>query len=96
MATLDGAWTYSYDAAGQLTRAIFTSTNPDLPNQDLAYNYDPAGNRTSTVINGVTTNYVANSMNEYTSVGGMTQQYDADGNLLFDGTTPTLTTNWMN
>ena len=56
--TLDGAWTYSYDAAGQLIRAIFSSTNPGIPNQDLAYNYDPAGNRTSTIINGVTTNYL--------------------------------------
>jgi RHS repeat-associated protein len=86
MATLDGTWTYSYDAASQLIRAIFTSTNPTVPNQDLAYNYDPAGNRTSTIINGVTTNYVANAMNEYTSIGGTAQQYDADGNLIFDGT----------
>ena len=86
MATLDGAWTYTYDAAGQLTRAIFTSTNPAIPNQDLAYNYDPAGNRTSTVINGVTTAYTANAMNEYTSIGTALRQYDSDGNLLNDGT----------
>ena len=86
MATLDGAWTYTYDAAGQLIRAIFTSTNPALPNQDLAYNYDPAGNRTSTVINGVTTAYTANAMNEYTSIGTALRQYDSDGNLLNDGT----------
>jgi RHS repeat-associated protein len=86
VATLDGTWTYSYDDSGQLTRAIFTSTNPAVANQDLAYNYDPAGNRTSTVIDGVTTIYVANAMNEYTSIGGVAQHYDADGNLLFDGT----------
>jgi RHS repeat-associated protein len=86
MATLDGSWTYSYDADGQLVRAVFTSTNPSLPNQDLAYNYDPNGNRTSTVINGVTTAYVTNALNQYTSIGGTTQQYDADGNLIFDGT----------
>ena len=55
MATLDGTWNDTYDAAGQLIRAIFTSTNPNISNQDLAYNYDPLGNRISTVINGVTT-----------------------------------------
>ena len=82
MTTLDGTWNYSYDAAGQLTRAIFTSTNPNIANQDLAYNYDPVGNRTSTVINGVTTDYTVNSMDEYTSIGGVLQQYDANGNLI--------------
>jgi len=86
MATLDGAWAYTYDAAGQLIRAIFTSTNPALPNQDLAYSYDPAGNRTSTVINGVTTAYTANAMNEYTNIGSALREYDSDGNLLNDGT----------
>jgi RHS repeat-associated protein len=84
--TPDGSWTYSYDADGQLVHAVFTSTNPSLPNQDLAYNYDRAGNRTNTVINGVTTTYVTNSLNEYTTIGGILQQYDADGNRVFDGT----------
>ncbi len=86
MATVDGTWTYSYDGTGQLTHAVFASTNHDVPNQDLVYNYDAVGNRTSTVINGVTTAYVANNLNEYASVGGVTQMYDADGNLLSDGT----------
>jgi RHS repeat-associated protein len=87
MTTLDGSWTYAYDGTGQLTRAIFASTNPAIPNQDLKYNYDAVGNRTSTVENGVTTIYVSNNLNEYTSVGGVTQVYDADGNLVSDGTT---------
>ena len=95
MATLDGAWTYSYDAGGQLTRAVFTSVNPAISNQDLAYNYDPVGNRTSTIINGVTTNYTANSMDQYTSVGGILRQYDTNGNLIFDGTS-TYTYNQLN
>ncbi len=86
MATLDGAWTYSYDTGGQLTRAVFTSINPAISNQDLAYNYDAVGNRTSTIINGVTTSYTANSMDQYTSVGGTLRQYDTNGNLIFDGT----------
>ncbi|MGA2499470.1 MAG: RHS repeat-associated core domain-containing protein, partial [Tepidisphaeraceae bacterium] len=86
-ATLDGAWTYTYDADGQLIHAVFASTNTtNIPNQDLTYNYDALGNRTSTVINGVTTAYTANNVNEYTSVGGTPYAYDADGNLLSDGT----------
>ncbi len=79
--TLDGTWTYSYDATGQLTLAVFASANPAVANQDLAYTYDAAGNRTSTVINGVTTTYTTNNRNEYTAVGGTTYTYDADGNM---------------
>ena len=44
------------------------------------------GNRISTTANGAVTAYVTNSMNEYTSVGGVAYTYDADGNLLSDGT----------
>jgi YD repeat-containing protein len=36
MGTLDGAWTYSYDDIGQLTHAVFASTNPAIPDQDSA------------------------------------------------------------
>ncbi len=84
-ATLDGTWTYSYDADGQLVHAVFASTNSSEPSQDLAYTYDAMGNRATTVINGVTTQYVTNDMNEYTSVGGVTYTYDAGGNLVSDG-----------
>ena len=80
-ATLDGTWTYTYDADGQLIQAVFASTNPSVPSQDLAYSYDAMGNRITTVINGVTTAYTTNDMNEYTSVGGVNDTYDADGNL---------------
>ena len=91
-ATLDGTWTYTYDADGQLIHAVFASTNPSVPSQDLAYSYDAMGNRITTVINGVTTAYTTNNMNEYTSVGGVDYTYDADGNLLPTGPTPTPTT----
>ena len=37
------------------------------------------GDRTQTIVNGVTTNYTSNSVNEYTTVGGTTYGYDADG-----------------
>lgn len=87
--TIDGTWLYSYDADGELTQAIFTpnSSDPDgLTSQDLQYFYDAMGNRTSTIINGATTTYTINDMNEYTSVGGVSYLYDADGNLISDGT----------
>ena len=87
LTTPDGSWSYTYDGDGQLTRAIFTLTNMSVSNQDLAYSYDPDGNLVSTIINGLTTNYTVNSMNEYTSIGGVPQVYDGDGNLLFDGAT---------
>ncbi len=79
--TIDGDWTYSYDAIGELTHAVFASTNPSATDQDLAYFYDAAGNRTQTIINGVTTNYMVNNLNEYTQVGDTTYSYDLNGNL---------------
>ena len=69
MTTLDGQWTYNYDAVGQLTHAVFASTNPTVPNQDLAYEYDAAGNRVRMIVNGVVTTYQANDLNEYTTIG---------------------------
>ena len=53
-----------------------------MPNQDLQYVYDLAGNRTETIINGVTTTYVTNNMNQYTQIGSANLTYDADGNLI--------------
>jgi RHS repeat-associated protein len=83
MTTLDGEWTYSYDAVGELTHAVFDSHNPNqVPNQDLQYFYDAAGNRTRTILNGVATDYVVNNLNEYTQVGADLYEYDKDGNLV--------------
>jgi RHS repeat-associated protein len=83
MTTLDGQWTYQYDVIGELVHAVFTSNNPaQVPNQDLQYTYDAAGNRKSTVINGASTTYVTNNLNEYTTVGTANLVYDADGNLI--------------
>ena len=92
MATLDGTWTYSYDGIGELTHAVFASTNAGIANQDLIYSYDVMGNRTGTVINGVVSAYTANNLNQYTNVGGVVQSYDADGNLVSNETIPTATT----
>jgi RHS repeat-associated protein len=86
MSTLEGSWAYSYDGAGQLTRAVFTSNNPAaVPNQDLQYFFDAAGNRDYTIVNGTRTEYTANNVNEYVDVGGAAYQYDEGGNLTFDG-----------
>ena len=85
----DGEWTYAYDADIQLIQAIFTSnsTDPDgLTAQDLQYVYDADGNRSSETVNGVTTTYTVNNLNQYTSsmTNGVTTsyQYDAGGNLV--------------
>lgn len=80
--TLDGTWSYTYDALGQLTGAVFASTNPAIENQDITYEYDAAGNRRRTVVNGDTTTYAANNLNQYTSAGNTVYDYDADGNLV--------------
>jgi RHS repeat-associated protein len=82
MATLDGTWNYSYDATGQLIRAVLASTNPQILSQDLTYVYDAVGNRVRTIENGVTTEYTSNSLNQYMTAGGSTLTYDADGNLI--------------
>jgi RHS repeat-associated protein len=80
--TSDGQWAYSYDAAGQLTHAVFTSNDPAaVLNQDLQIAYDAAGNRVKTTDNGVTFRYVANARNQYTQVGDTSYTYDADGNV---------------
>ncbi len=85
----DGEWIYTYDADSQLLRAVFTpnSTDPDgLASQNIQYVYDAAGNRISATINGVTTTYAVNNVNQYTSATTnsvtTSYQYDADGNLV--------------
>ena len=83
MITLDGTWTYSYDTTGQSVHAVFASTNNSIPSQDLTYQYNAAGDRTETIVDGVTTNYTTNSVNETTSTSdGTIYTYDADGNLI--------------
>ncbi len=82
MTTLEGEWNYTYDAIGQLTRAVFASNNPDeIPDLNLSYEYDVGGNRIRTIKNGLTTNYLANNLNQYTNSGLITYEYDSDGNL---------------
>jgi RHS repeat-associated protein len=86
-ATPDGDWSYSYDATGQLTHAVFASTNSAIQSQDIRYTYDAAGNRISESINGVTTDYTSNSLNQYISAGATTYAYDSDGGVVSATTT---------
>ena len=81
-ATNQGAWNYGYDAAGELTSAVFASTNPDIPSQDISYTYDAAGNRVSQTVNNLTTTYSINALNQFTQIGGTNYTYDADGRLV--------------
>ncbi|HUU84812.1 MAG TPA: RHS repeat-associated core domain-containing protein, partial [Phycisphaerae bacterium] len=99
MNTQYGMWTYQYDATGQLTRAVLDSIDPGIPDQDLLYVYDAAGNRIRTISNGVTAEYTTNGVNQYTDVGGVTYTYDDDGNLVSKtegGVTTTYTYNTEN
>ena len=74
--------TYAYDAIGQLisfARGGNTTT----------FEFDQLGNRIRTLQNGIQTDYATNNVNAYVSVSGLlsfTPQYDANGNLLTDGT----------
>ena len=73
MTTLDGTTTYSYDADGQLTSV-------SLPGgRTITYQYDADGNRVSVTDDGVTTDYTANDLNEYTAAGTTSYTYNADG-----------------
>jgi RHS repeat-associated protein len=76
-----GRWTYSYDSLGQLSGAQFVSSTPELPDQDLRFEYDAAGNRTRTVSRGLESTYTANSLNQYTQTGEARMTYDALGGL---------------
>ncbi len=76
MATLTGTATYGYDADSRLIAA----TLPD--GTIIDYSYDAAGNRTAVIENGATTGYTTNDLNEYVTIGGTVQTYDAGGNLV--------------
>jgi RHS repeat-associated protein len=76
--TLEGLTTFGYDAIGQLT--LVTLPN----NRVIQYEYDPAGNRTAVIDDGVQTDYQPNAMNQYSRIGSFDRTYDDDGNLISD------------
>ncbi|MHC4943554.1 MAG: RHS repeat-associated core domain-containing protein [Planctomycetota bacterium] len=73
-----GATTFGYDLLYQLIDVVAPSTNID-------YNLDAAGNRISVIKDSTTTSYAVNNLNQYTSVGGVGYDYDANGNLTWNG-----------
>ena len=73
---------------------VFASTNASIPDQNLTYEYDAAGNRTQTIFNGAVTNYTTNGLNQYTSVNGTIYSYDPDGNLVSTTTSTGQTTTY--
>ena len=76
MTTLDGTFSYGYDALGQLTSVTY----PD--GHIVTYDYDEVGNRIRVTDNGVETEYTTNDLNQYTQVGDVTYAFDADGNMI--------------
>ena len=76
-----GTQTYSYDNIYQVTNVDYPE---GYPFADMIYNYDPVGNRDSTV-NGGTVGYENNELNEYTSVDWTTFTSDLRGNLTNNG-----------
>ena len=82
-ATFEGVWTYTYDKNGRLLTEVFTDDNGKVT-QNNSYTYDVMGNRLTAVINGKTTTYTYNNMNQIVSANGFTYRYDNAGNLLED------------
>lgn len=83
---------FLYDVYNRLTRfkkGTLSGANIPAPTDDILYNYDGVHNRQSVQANAVTTTYTTNNLNQYTMLAGgaaATLTYDANGNLLSDGT----------
>lgn len=69
---------YSYDAIGEVTGGAYTATNSG--SQTEAFAYDAAGNRLTSARNGANMSYTINANDQYTSIEGNVQTYDANGN----------------
>jgi RHS repeat-associated protein len=63
--------TFSYYQDGEMSAAHYGNST-----RNVTYNLDLAGNRSS-VVDGGTTSYVANNLNEYTTVGSVNPEYIA-------------------
>ena len=86
MTTLDGTFSYGYDALGQLTSVT-------LPGgRVIQYAYDAAGRRVSVTDAAIVTNYTTDLLEQYTLVGATARTYDADGNLVRETTGGQTTT----
>lgn len=79
--TSDFIRNFGYDAIGQVVADNHSVSSAF----DRVYGFDGIGNRVVAVEGNTAINYTANSRNQYVSVGGTSQVYDADGNLINDG-----------
>ena len=87
---------FAYDNARKLSTAWMGSVNPTTPSTSqyvskIDYILDDDGNRASVATtpwggSPTTSSYSTNSLDQYTSVGGVTQTWDSNGNLTNDGT----------
>lgn len=83
---------FQYDSRLQLSDVdTYFGTNPSdlsspVPNGNLDYSFDNAGNRTSSASGSSGTTYNRNSVNQYTSTTGPSESfsYDNDGNMTGD------------
>lgn len=86
------SYQFLYDVYNRLThfkKGTLTGDNINTPSHDILYNYDGVNNRQSVQANAAMTSYTANNLNQYTILTGAisaTLSYDANGNLLSDGT----------
>lgn len=74
--SVDGLESYTYDNLDQLMDVTYPNGTSEQ------FIYDDMGNRISLIENGVATSYTTNNLNQYSSVGDITNQYDANGNLI--------------
>ncbi|TVR46265.1 MAG: RHS repeat protein [Puniceicoccaceae bacterium] len=91
-AGLDRSWTIEYDDADQVTAvdSQHPVTLAPLPAGHYSYTYDPAGNRLTETIDGVTTTASYNALNQLVSLSGpgsaglpdLTYEWDANHRLL--------------
>ena len=73
--------TWAYDDAYRLVRERVTGASGIIIS-DTSYAYDPAGNRSSMTVNGRTTNYQYNLLDQLVQAGTAHYTYDARGNLV--------------
>jgi RHS repeat-associated protein len=72
---------WAYDDAYRLTGEVRRNSS-GVETYQAAYTYDPAGNRLSATVNGQTTNYTYNALDQLVSAGTAQYEYDGRGNLI--------------
>jgi RHS repeat-associated protein len=78
---------YDYDATDQLTRVRYNfDAGANSQDRMVNYAYDAAGNRSNMTDSGSSTDYAANNVNQYTTVGPDHPAYDLNGNLTAQAT----------